>query len=1370
MARISNILRSLGFLVATAGVSFACSQTGDVQTAAVIGAMGGFVGGAAGNFLYEFLKESYLGLTQSVARRWYRGSGKIDPNNDVATALRLAQIDALESITKRFDMSWPSQPDPEQRAACHRFSSGLRSFLSAEKQTAVRGLEVGFDASLTQQEAELSGRIIDALPASLESGLSLQQLQTLNAAPNLAGEARQSIDARFQAVRRSVENLVLDELLDGARRYNQDLQGPPIDEIPPLFLNAFGPNEPASDSWFGLFLRGAAHAIKTDDKAARIWEAEQLALISDILLETNQGQEIVKVRLGEIKTVIDQLLGALAIDLAAARGDILFVRKAMEAQAVRLRDDAIPFDRATSISVEGTLRFSPLNPRIPFVGRTNELSAIAGFCRSPEPFRWWVVAGGGGAGKTRLARHACLLLGAQGWEAGFLRRDFEADPGAVAAWTPSAPTLIVVDYPLARVTEVRKLCLALIARAPSLQVPVRVLLLEREGGADFRQRFEGTDQTERGKIALNRYSTEPLLVPALSEDELWSMVRDCPWNDAGRRVSMAPTTFFERLNQIDPFRRVLVAMILAEASAAADRPSFDTLEEELRELLRRDRDHLWPAELGVKGKNIGTAEADEVIAFASMVDGLSIERLAEVDKARGRPFDRTLLKPACQAAGRGDTRKAVVPRLEPDLFGEFFALEALSASPHDEFADPNPHPWMPDSAWRYDGDKMRDFASRALQNFTEHRALKRVVVGVPGIWQSWDLVARLMRFGAQYAIDGIIDAANFLGRNVDADVGAARALARLALEIGADEKLPHLDLLPPIMKALRTTLDKHDENGLREEWARSATNFVGRVAKKDSEACLALLDDLRGFADAHSDQAALREQWAQSVTNFINRVAERDAATCAALLSDLRGVADAHPEHIALRRLWAESVTNFINGAAAREAATCSALMRDLRALADEYREEAALHEEWAKSVTNFIDGIATTDATTCLILLGELFALADERRDEVRLREEWAKSIANFVGRVATTDAVGCTTLLDDLRAFSDAHPHEPVLRELWATGVKNFVFNVATSDAAACLALLGELRAFGDAHPGEEALREQWANSVFDFVTDVATTDAPTCLAMLGDLRAFADAHPGEPALREAWANSVINFIGAVATTEVATCHALLGEMRALADARPGDAALREAWGKGATNFVGRFAATDAAACLVPLRDLRVFADAHRDEAALRKQWGNSVRNFIIGVAATDAATCLGLLDELHAFADAHPDDAELRDMWARSTAPLAEAIAKADRSEFGKLINALEHDIARAIARFEGNQTIVQAWATCARAIFNVAPEDERSGVDEAFQLRFAAMQTARLKASIGVVTSITSLTQDEVLQRLGLNKTGDESSPKARGGGT
>ena len=121
----------------------------------------------------------------------------------------------------------------------------------------------------------------------------------------------------------------------------------------------------------------------------------------------------------------------------------------------------------------------PEHGLVPFLGRELMLDQITGWCRGPDGMPLLLVTGGGGSGKTRLGREACLqMLLAAGWDAGLA--DDQRREGA-AATRLQRPTLLVVDDADLRTSLISGLVNYL--RWDEAGPPVRLLLLARAAGA-----------------------------------------------------------------------------------------------------------------------------------------------------------------------------------------------------------------------------------------------------------------------------------------------------------------------------------------------------------------------------------------------------------------------------------------------------------------------------------------------------------------------------------------------------------------------------------------------------------------------------------------------------------------------------------------------------------------------------------------------------------------------------------------------------------------------------------------------------------------------------------------------------------------------
>jgi tetratricopeptide (TPR) repeat protein len=128
--------------------------------------------------------------------------------------------------------------------------------------------------------------------------------------------------------------------------------------------------------------------------------------------------------------------------------------------------------------------------------RDEELADLRGFVSGAGLFRWRLMVGEAGMGKTRLAIEFAKQLQSEGLHAGLLDGhglDLFVRSAGFAGWRPPVPTFITVDYAASKKKSLRALLQHLagleldsgpeageVSRTP----PVRLLLLERHGDED----------------------------------------------------------------------------------------------------------------------------------------------------------------------------------------------------------------------------------------------------------------------------------------------------------------------------------------------------------------------------------------------------------------------------------------------------------------------------------------------------------------------------------------------------------------------------------------------------------------------------------------------------------------------------------------------------------------------------------------------------------------------------------------------------------------------------------------------------------------------------------------------------------------------
>ena len=109
-------------------------------------------------------------------------------------------------------------------------------------------------------------------------------------------------------------------------------------------------------------------------------------------------------------------------------------------QTVSLSPAYLPVNRRFPPAVSTLLR--PEHGLVPFLGRQAVLDQVTSWCQDPADRPLMLVIGGGGSGKTRLGREACVRMLVSGWDAG-LADDQRREGTALTRL--QRRTLLVVD-------------------------------------------------------------------------------------------------------------------------------------------------------------------------------------------------------------------------------------------------------------------------------------------------------------------------------------------------------------------------------------------------------------------------------------------------------------------------------------------------------------------------------------------------------------------------------------------------------------------------------------------------------------------------------------------------------------------------------------------------------------------------------------------------------------------------------------------------------------------------------------------------------------------------------------------------------------
>jgi hypothetical protein len=337
-------------------------------------------------------------------------------------------------------------------------------------------------------------------------------------------------------------------------------------------------------------------------------------------------------------------------------------------------------------------------------GRDKEITLLHQFagdlslCGRLFNFRWMLLTGDGGTGKTRLAYDFTRKhLNQHIWDAGRLSIDDLPGFNDLEKWRPRQPTFIVIDYVRSHPEKTGKLLRILARKAAHYDFPVRVLLLERKADQSWLGKMlpENGDKPMVMDHVFGHEDENGLIIPPVDATAIKKMMKERfakagqtpPDGDlllaAAQRVDTRPND----ANLPRPlFALATAEAMMAEAEKEPEaQPDFAKIaallnqEDVLTGMLRREEHTRWqPAAPNDGGGTLTRYKL--ALALATLKQGLDLNDLDTKQEDYG-PLARHLPDPPpdhhqglISAFGGHGT---FLPPLEPDIMGEFFLAETL---------------------------------------------------------------------------------------------------------------------------------------------------------------------------------------------------------------------------------------------------------------------------------------------------------------------------------------------------------------------------------------------------------------------------------------------------------------------------------------------------------------------------------------------------------------------------------------------------------------------------------------------------------------------------------------------------------------------
>lgn len=309
-----------------------------------------------------------------------------------------------------------------------------------------------------------------------------------------------------------------------------------------------------------------------------------------------------------------------------------------------------------------------------FVARDAELEKLDQFAKHDDKFNIWAIEGPSGAGKTRLTvewinRSKADTL--NGWDLHILHKQDRSNPNYWLTWSPSKPTLIIIDYIFGFNEVINNL---LVRCTKPLAHNIRLLVIDhvfpRPFYRDERWGFS-LDQSSLNRNEKYFYDQKPLElgVPKDQETVMRGIISQRAKTDS---QSYAANEAIDYLKKTQGAWHPLFAALAGDAiSSGKDFTKWNR--RELISYYLADGRLPWKLDDKLEGR-----WASYFISVATVRRGVKYCDMIKVAaECESSPEEFGKVKETCQHIIADDNPRRLAP-FEPDIFGESFFLLFLN--------------------------------------------------------------------------------------------------------------------------------------------------------------------------------------------------------------------------------------------------------------------------------------------------------------------------------------------------------------------------------------------------------------------------------------------------------------------------------------------------------------------------------------------------------------------------------------------------------------------------------------------------------------------------------------------------------------------
>ena len=333
-----------------------------------------------------------------------------------------------------------------------------------------------------------------------------------------------------------------------------------------------------------------------------------------------------------------------------------------------------------------------------FIGREDEIKLLHDFTGEPSSggqvfnFRWMLLTGEMGAGKTMLAYHFSEDELDGGWYKGkldfaSLRAFHHSTKSTKREWRPRYPTFIVIDNVNCVPKEVGELLDAFTNQAVNFEKPVRLLLLARSANPTWTDDLLRVLGDNRPVIEEHNFGGDNIRgkkIESLSRDAIFKLMKqrikvvrprlDVPEKEYLLSKARDIDRLFETPRPL--FAALAVEHYIQTKRMGQDLPEKFEVTAVLKDFIRRERDNIWCETI----TNDGERQRYEMgLAVATLAQGIKLRDLNKANFGSGYSWLEIPIPPNDDSgalAAFGCTG-SYWPQWEPDIVGEYFISQKL---------------------------------------------------------------------------------------------------------------------------------------------------------------------------------------------------------------------------------------------------------------------------------------------------------------------------------------------------------------------------------------------------------------------------------------------------------------------------------------------------------------------------------------------------------------------------------------------------------------------------------------------------------------------------------------------------------------------